>query len=642
MRSKYGVLIAPAIDIAAYLLLAGLGQMSTAGAQSLSFGAALVFAYLPALGAHPQMRSRRWTAGFGLRPAAVVLLVFFLRSGILIDAMGAWGWRAPAAIAMAAVATALMMHASLGFCASDRGWRIGAAGWETGAIGVIAAAAALRVVYGDRVELLPEETYYWNYARHLDIGYLDHPPMVAWLIALGTRLFGGAEIGVRAGALCAGAIATFFTFRLTDNLFGRPSALMAAVLMQTLPFFFLAGMLMTPDAPLTAAWAASLYFLERALVAGRREAWWGAGLCLGLGLLSKYTIALVGLSALIFAIVDPAARRWLRRPEPYGAAVLAFAVFSPVILWNARNGWVSFLFQTSHRLADRPQFALHKLIASAIVLLTPTGIAAVALALSRRTAPGSSATPGAMPAVATRARGWRFLRVATLTPLAVFTLFSFRHEVKLDWTGAPWTAAIPMLACGIVESSQGVLSGMKALLRRSWVPTVMALLLVYGAGLYHLTWGIPGLAYGRHAELVPVGWRELGGRINAIAEGAGADGDPAVLVVGMDRYAIASELAFYAPDQSQGVARTSSGHLFGQVGLMYERWFPPTVQRGRTLVLVAWRPEDLGSDRVSSAVERLGAIQQGVLTRGNEVIRRFYYRLGYGYRGVERQDSAAD
>src|ERR1700722_761245 len=212
MRSKYGVLIAPAIDIAVYLLLTGLGQMSVAGAQILSFGAALVFAYLPALGARPRTPARPWTVAFGLRLTAGALLVFFVRSGILIDAMGGWGWRPPAAIAIAAAATAVMMHASLAFCASGRGWRIGTAGWETGAIGVIAAAAALRLVYGDRVELLPEEAYYWNYARHLDIGYLDHPPMVAWLIALGTRLFGGAELGVRAGALCGGGVATFFTF----------------------------------------------------------------------------------------------------------------------------------------------------------------------------------------------------------------------------------------------------------------------------------------------------------------------------------------------------------------------------------------------------------------------------------------------
>jgi dolichol-phosphate mannosyltransferase len=48
-------------------------------------------------------------------------------------------------------------------------------------------------------ELLPEEAYYWNYSRHLDIGYLDHPPMVAWLIRLGTMVFGQNEFGVRIG-----------------------------------------------------------------------------------------------------------------------------------------------------------------------------------------------------------------------------------------------------------------------------------------------------------------------------------------------------------------------------------------------------------------------------------------------------------
>ena len=86
---------------------------------------------------------------------------------------------------------------------------------------------------------------------------------------------------------------------------------------------------MTPDAPLTAAWAAALYFLERALIAERAEAWWGVGLCLGLGMLSKYTIGLLGLSAFLFMLLDARARQWLRRWQPYGAALLALAVFSP-------------------------------------------------------------------------------------------------------------------------------------------------------------------------------------------------------------------------------------------------------------------------------------------------------------------------
>ena len=168
------------------------------------------------------------------------------------------------------------------YCMSYPRWNVGSgAGWRAGALGLVAFALLLRLIYSGQVELLPEEAYYWNYSRHLDFGYLDHPPMVGWLIGAGTAAFGDTEFGVRIGALCCGVIASFFMYRLTRNLFGEPSGLAAVVLMQTLPFFFLAGMLMTPDAPLTAAWAAALYFLERALIAGRGEAWWGAGLCLG-------------------------------------------------------------------------------------------------------------------------------------------------------------------------------------------------------------------------------------------------------------------------------------------------------------------------------------------------------------------------
>ena len=89
------------------------------------------------------------------------------------------------------------------------------------AIGVVVVASALRLIYGAEVELMPEETYYWNYSRHLDIGYLDHPPMVAWLMALGTAAFGDTEFGVRVGALGCGVISALFAYRLTRESLRR-------------------------------------------------------------------------------------------------------------------------------------------------------------------------------------------------------------------------------------------------------------------------------------------------------------------------------------------------------------------------------------------------------------------------------------
>jgi dolichol-phosphate mannosyltransferase len=496
--------------------------------------------------------------------------------------------------------------------------------WRRGAIGVVALAVALRLIYAWRVELMPEEAYYWNYAQHLDIGYLDHPPMVGWLIAAGTAVFGDTEFGVRVGALCCGVVASFFSYRLTREMFDEPSGLVAVVLAQTLPFFFLTGFLMTPDAPLTAAWSGTLYFIYRALIKDQARAWWGAGVCLGLGLLSKYTIVLLGFSALLFMVIDPRSRHWLKRVEPYAAVLLAAMIFSPVIAWNARNDFASFAFQTSRRLADRPQFALFKLLGSVLVLLTPTGAVAAAWALRR----GGGGVSGAEATFEQQQRrGWRFIQVTVLTPLAVFALFSLRHEVKLDWTGAPWIASLPVLAAGIVQP----LHRMGRAIARAWVPTVIVVLLLYGAGLFYLTRGIPGVGYCRHAELVPVGWRELGRDVAAIADEIARRTGTDPLVVGMDRYAIASELAFYRSDRAKAVSETSSAHLFGQVGLMYERWFPAAGQSGRQLLLIAWNPADLSDHVVGEHVGRLEPIQQGLLMRARQPIRPFYYRTAYGF-----------
>jgi dolichol-phosphate mannosyltransferase len=491
------------------------------------------------------------------------------------------------------------------------------------AMGLIACAVVLRLIYVGSVEMMPEEAYYWSYSRHLDFGYLDHPPMVAWLIRLGTDLFGQTEFGVRAGALCCGAITSVFVYKLARNLFGEASALAALLLVQTLPYFFLSGFLMTPDAPLAAAWAASLYFLERALIGNQPRAWWLMGICLGVGMISKYSIAILGPVTMAFMMRDPDSRHWLRRKEPYVAAVLALALFSPVLVWNAQHEWASFAFQTSRRIAEAPQFALHKLIGSIIVLITPTGLLAAVGVLWT--------WPGGREGLAGAARRRRLFTLAILVPLSVFAAFSLRHEVKLDWTGPLWIAALPAMGFAMIAVDA---TRMSAWIRAAWMPTVIILLLIYGVGLHYLVRGLPGLGYGKHIEVVPIGWRILSAHIvetaNADAQASGAP----VLIVGMDRYAIASELAFYGGARTPSGLETANSHLFGGMGLMYERWMPPEAQEHRDLLLVAWTQGELEDKAIEAHVSRLGPIEDDVLVRDGILIRHYYHRLAFDYRSA--------
>src|SRR5258708_25997143 len=414
--------VAPLLDAGRFCALIGYG-LPLRSSHIASFGDAEALNYLLKVRSTvvAERRTRDWR--LDCRLLAVSLMALFLRGGVLSLLSLGWGWPAQVSILFAVLA---------GLAVTMPGYAEALSSAEAGAraraqaIGIIVYAFALRLVYLGSVELLPEETYYWNYSRHLDIGYLDHPPMVAWLIKLGTAAFGQSQFGVRAGALCCGVITSVFTYRLTRNLFDEASARAAVVLAQALPFFFLSGLLMPSDAPLTAAWAASLYYLERALVAGRSSAWWRVGFWLGIGALSKYSIGLLVPVTLGFTLWDRKSRRWWRRWEPYVAALLAFAIFSPVILWNAQHEWASFAFQTSRRLAEAPRFALHKLVASALILITPTGVLAVAAALmgsnARDNVGGNAGDKAGDSGDAARRR--LFISMAILCPLAVVALFS--------------------------------------------------------------------------------------------------------------------------------------------------------------------------------------------------------------------------
>jgi dolichol-phosphate mannosyltransferase len=338
-------------------------------------------------------------------------------------------------------------------------------------------------------------------------------------------------------------------------------------------------------------------------------------------MISKYSIALLGLVAGAFMAWDPQARRWWARSAPYVGTLLALAIFSPVIIWNAQHEWASFAFQTSRRLAETPQFALHKLIGSIIVLITPTGLLAVIAATLVRPA---DETPDA-------ARRRRLFNLAIFIPVSVFALFSLRHEVKLDWTGASWAAALPAMAL-VMVNSDARMGRFATWIRSAWMPTIVVMLLIYGAGLQYLVLGLPGLGYDKHIEAIPVGWRDLSAHVIETANAYGRETGTKPLIVGMDRYAIASELAFYGGAHTATGLQTANSHLFGGMGLMYGQWLPPKSQDGRNLLLVAWSPGELDDKFIHARVERLGPIEDDVLMHDGVLIRHYYHRMAFNYR----------
>ena len=486
--------------------------------------------------------------------------------------------------------------------------------WKQPAILLAAGLFLVRALYAPWCELFPEEAYYWNYAQHLDIGYLDHPPMVAWLIALGGAVFGYGEWAVRVGSLVCSLATSFFAFRLTETLCrDRKTAATAVLLVQSLPYFFMSGWMMTPDAPLTACWAAMLYFLARVFFDRDALAWGGVGVFLGLGMLSKYSIALLGPATLLFLALDPGSRGWFRRVAPYAGVLLAVAIFSPVIIWNARHHWASFAFQSVGRVEVARRFSLHDLLGAILVVLTPTvaWLAGRALA-ARRTADEAG-------------RRVLFTRVYTLVPLAVFVLFSLTHRVKLNWTGPLWLAVVPAVAATLAAAPSGWL-------RIGWRATLGVLCVGYVAGLQYLATGLPGVRDAAQTELLPVGWKQLASELEARRHDLAQGGAPGpVFIVGMDRDFIASEAAFYLPDRTRAVQETTGAHLFDGESLMYAYWLPARRFDGATLLLVAFEKKEIETPRILRHCAGPGPVEAHLLHAHGQPVRTYYTRVVTGY-----------
>ena len=155
----------------------------------------------------------------------------------------------------------------------------------------------------------------------------------------------------------------------------------------------------------------------------------------GTGLASKYTIAFIGPATILFMLLDSSSRKWFLRPQPYLAALLALAVFSPVVWWNYQHDWASFLFQSSERLQQADLFSTDRLLVSILILLTPTGVLAAGHCLRPKRV--RLAFPPSTPGDIGR-RSYLFDMTMVVIPLAIFVMFSLTSETKLNWTGPLW------------------------------------------------------------------------------------------------------------------------------------------------------------------------------------------------------------
>lgn len=224
----------------------------------------------------------------------------------------------------------------------------------------IVIGTLLRLFAAVLVGLGIDESYQVTCARQFHWSFFDHPPMSFWMASSAMAITGSdAPLVVRLPFVLMFVLTCVLMYALTRRLFGGRAAAWSVALFNLSPLYAVAaGSWVLPDGPMVAAVLASALCLTPLLGLSRPahgmvawRCWCLAGFWLGVALLSKYLAVLFAAGVLLY-VVSTGQRRWLRRPQPYLAVLLAMVTILPVLVWNAQHGWGSFAFQAGRARPD--------------------------------------------------------------------------------------------------------------------------------------------------------------------------------------------------------------------------------------------------------------------------------------------------
>jgi 4-amino-4-deoxy-L-arabinose transferase-like glycosyltransferase len=335
--------------------------------------------------------------------------------------------------------------------------------WKLGAFALGLFAYRLWVVQHSGISLFFDEAQYWDWSKHMAWGFFSKPPLIAGLIWLSTTLFGSGVLGVKLLVILMYPLTALAMVGLARALWptssGVRSGMVAGALFLTLPMTGLLGLIASTDAPLILCWTLAAWSLWRAQVTNRMSYWFALGACMGLGLLSKYTMAAFGMTAVWALWAIPGPKRGVLRAGPWLALAVAAACIAPNVLWNMANGYPT-LQHTVELTADsgRDGGVLKALqfIAGQLAMLGPVTIVA-GIWLWRQQAITRMANNGGSGMVGSTTI-WRSSIQASLTPdesltggkpvskqsaIYLASVSSFRYL---------WALSLPLQALAIVQA----------------------------------------------------------------------------------------------------------------------------------------------------------------------------------------------
>lgn len=434
------------------------------------------------------------------------------------------------------------------------------------------AITALRFAFAAALPMTGDEAYYWEWSRHLALGYIDHPPMVAYAVAL-FAWAGHSALVVRLAFVLCGIGTTLAIAHAAREVWDDGGAAAVAALAATIaPMLVILFVTVSPEGPASCAWALAIC---AALRARRTHAlgWYAVlGIALGAALLSHFLCW-----ALLAGVVAWALLR--RNHEVWGegfwlALAIAAAIYAPFVVWNAGHAWVSFAFALVHRHPSEVQLGRPFITYALCALAFSPGIWVAATIAA--------------------AKPKHALLAYTALPLTIALLLISLHErVEAYWFAGPFLSLCVALP-GAVHTRSGR--------RWTFAPAAVLTALLFAAGI--APFQLYGLAQHAGLHLRNAGpfeiftYGELARRARELAAQRGA-------IVMTDGYGFSSLIDYYAGVQPVFIGYDAQGQEA-------RRWYSDA-QHPHTALFVDKAPLSQRRDFQKQLARACGVVQPGAI-----------------------------
>jgi hypothetical protein len=384
--------------------------------------------------------------------------------------------------------------------------------------------------------LHPDEAYYWVWSRHLDIGYFDNSPFVAFIIRLFTTIGRHNEFWVRLPAFLNWLVFLIFVFKLTKRVYKNERTAWLGVLIGTfVPLVASGSHIMTHDIPMIFFASLTWYLLYLTIEEEQKTIWYWVGLFFGLALFSKFQAVLIGLVIFVMLLLRPIKRKILLTKEPYIAALIGFLMFIPVLYWNWKHHWAAFLWQSQHGIHQTMSFNNElKFLAAQLLAFSPLLFVLLIYYTLKRLIKWKD-----MPSSVA------FLLGSFLPVFCFFSFTSLTFPAEANWLAVGYLPAIVFLS-GELGNSLRNLSFFKRRLLKIYLGFAIAISIILLSLIRYPGFFINQLKLDMSPKMVVIneeyGWDQLGKKVDSILT---KEFTTQQVPIFGDRYQTCAELQFY-------------------------------------------------------------------------------------------------